>query len=111
MKSLQESAFRQRKQQKVSKSLTNEEHILYNLMNALVEKYSMVKEVPNIQNKGIKNVYTLKNVYLKCIFMQKVSTCNGCLEWIKKSGIFNSEVTGKQIEEILQTLVLDDEIL
>jgi DNA-directed RNA polymerase III subunit RPC6 len=53
----------------------------------------------------------LKNVCLKCIFMQKVSTCDGCLEWIKKSGIFNTEVTRKQIEEILQTLVLDDEIM
>ncbi|AES82210.2 putative RNA polymerase Rpc34 [Medicago truncatula] len=112
--------------------------VLNKSLKALVEKYSMVKEVPNIQNEDIKHymaaelepseditgghfysdgkldtgfIDALKKVCLKCIFMHKVSTCDGCLEWIKKSEIFNTEVTGKQIEEILQTLVLDDEIM
>ncbi|CAK8535955.1 unnamed protein product [Lathyrus sativus] len=106
-------------------------------LKTLISK-NMIKEVTTIQNKGRKHymakefmpseeitgahfysdgkldidyINSLKDVCLKCIFMQKVSTCDGCLEWIKRSGVFNTEVTKKQMEEILQTLVLDDEIM
>ncbi|CAI8591540.1 unnamed protein product [Vicia faba] len=105
-------------------------------LKSLIAK-NMIKEVTTIQNKGRKHymakefmpseeitgghfysdgkldvdyINSLKDVCLKCIFMQKVSTCDGCVEWIKRSGVFNTEVTTKQMEEILQTLVLDDEI-
>lgn len=106
-------------------------------MKALMNK-SMVKELPSIKNKGIKiymgtefepskditggHFYSegsldtvfidaLKQTCLQCISLERVSTCDGCLEWVKKSGVFTTQVTGEQIEEILQTLVLDDEIM
>ncbi|XP_073222081.1 uncharacterized protein [Cicer arietinum] len=155
----------QRKRQKVSPSLTNEESILYNLiyskkdigiwtgdmkretnlpvtvfnktLKELMSK-SMIKEVTTIQNKGRKhymaiefepskeitggNWYTdgkldtdfiaaLKDVCFKYISKQKVSTLDGFLEWSKKNGIFNSEVTPTQVEDIMKTLVLDDAIV
>ncbi|XP_058722116.1 uncharacterized protein LOC131593568 [Vicia villosa] len=166
MNRLRDSAFTQRKRQKVSEPvLTDEERLLFNLIRSrenigiwtgdmkretnllttvvnkslktLIAK-NMIKEVTTIQNKGRKHymakefmpseeitgghfyhdgkldtgyINSLKAVCLKCIFMQKVSTCDGCVESIKRSTtVFNTEVTTKQMEEILQTLVLDDEI-
>ncbi|KAL4322798.1 hypothetical protein HN51_067960 [Arachis hypogaea] len=60
-------------------------------------------------DKELINV--MKSVCLKYISRQKVVTRDGVLEWSRKSGVFTAEVSNQQIEEILQTLVLDDEII
>ncbi|CAJ2679544.1 DNA-directed RNA polymerase III subunit RPC6-like isoform X1 [Trifolium pratense] len=111
--------------------------VVNKFLKLLVSK-DMVKEVPTIQNKGRKHfmatefvpseeitgghfysdgnldkelIDALKKVCVKCISMQRVSTCDGCLEWCKKTGVFTTEVTEKQIKGILETLVLDNEIM
>ncbi|KAJ1406450.1 Winged helix-like DNA-binding domain superfamily [Sesbania bispinosa] len=104
----------------------------------LLQSKNLIKEVVNIQNKGRKHymaaefepskeitggdwysegsldtdlINLIKDVCLKYIFRQKVVTRDGVLEWSTKSGVFSAEVTTQQIEEILRTLVLDDEIM
>ncbi|XP_061343587.1 uncharacterized protein LOC133289621 [Gastrolobium bilobum] len=103
-----------------------------------LQSKNLIREVVNIQNKGRKHYmaaefepskeitggdwYTegsldtefinlAKDVCMRYIFRQKVSTREGVLEWSRKSGVFAVEVTTQQIEEILRTLVLDDEII
>ena len=46
---------------------------------------------------------------IRCFF--NVIFRGAVLEWSRKSGVFNVEVTTQQTNEILQTLVLDDEIV
>lgn len=104
----------------------------------LLQSKNLIKEVVNIQNKGRKHymaaefepskeitggvwynqgrldtdfINLVKDVCLKYIFRQKVATRDGVMEWSRKSGVFNVEVTTQQIDEILRTLVLDDEIV
>ncbi|XP_061345824.1 uncharacterized protein LOC133291561, partial [Gastrolobium bilobum] len=103
-----------------------------------LQSKNLTKEVVNIQNKGRKHYmaaefepskeitggdwYTegsldtefiniAKDVCMRYIFRQKVATHEGVSEWSRKSGVFAVEVTTQQIEEILRTLVLDDEII
>lgn len=103
----------------------------------LLQSKNLIKEVVNIQNKGRKHYmaaefepskeitggdwYTqgsldtyfinlVKDVCLKYIFRQKVATCDGILEWSRKSGVFTVGITAQQTDEILRALVLDDEI-
>ncbi|CAJ2632859.1 DNA-directed RNA polymerase iii subunit rpc6-like protein [Trifolium pratense] len=107
------------------------------ILKALVAK-EVIKDVPTIQNKGRKNymakefvpsteitgghfysdggldtglIDALKKVCVQCISNQRVSTCDGCLEWCRRSGVFTTQITEKQIKEILETLILDDEIM
>jgi DNA-directed RNA polymerase III subunit RPC6 len=111
--------------------------VINKILKGLVSK-EVVKDVPTIHNKGRKNymatefvpsteitgghfysdggldtefIDTLKKVCVQCISMQKVSTCDGCLEWCRRSGVFTIEINEKQIKEILETLILDDEIM
>ncbi|RYQ98519.1 hypothetical protein Ahy_B07g086249 [Arachis hypogaea] len=104
----------------------------------LLQSKGLIKEVVNIQNKARKHymaaqfepskeitggdwysegnldkelINAVKSVCLKYISRQKVVTCDGVLEWSRKSGVFTAEVSNQQIEEILRTLVLDDEII
>ncbi|RYR49940.1 hypothetical protein Ahy_A07g036464 isoform B [Arachis hypogaea] len=104
----------------------------------LLQSKGLIKEVVNIQNKARKHymaaqfepskeitggdwysegnldkelINAVKSVCLNYISRQKVVTCDGVLEWSRKSGVFTAEVSNQQIEEILRTLVLDDEII
>ncbi|XP_061353416.1 uncharacterized protein LOC133298171 [Gastrolobium bilobum] len=104
----------------------------------LLQSKSLIKEVVNIRNKSRKlfmaaefepsNEITggewysegkldsefithLTSVCLKSIFQLKVATCDGILEWTRKTRIFPVEVTKQQVEQILRILVMDDKIL
>ncbi|OVA19488.1 RNA polymerase Rpc34 [Macleaya cordata] len=98
----------------------------------------LIKEVVNIHKKGKKYfmavefepsmeltggawyvegkldtefIQILKEQCMKHIYKLKVATVEGITESIRKSGLFKVECTIKQIAEIVQTLVLDNEVV
>ncbi|KAI9109557.1 hypothetical protein K1719_019611 [Acacia pycnantha] len=124
-----------------SKEMKEETNLPDNVVRkalASLQVKKLIKEVVNCQNKAKKHymafefkpskeisggdwyidgnldkdfIDIVKRVCLKHIFIQKVATVDGILEWIKKNHAFRVEFTSHQIEEILQALVLDDQIV
>ncbi|XP_065869198.1 uncharacterized protein [Euphorbia lathyris] len=104
----------------------------------VLQAKSLIKEVVNIQNKGRKHymatefqpskeisggtwyvegsldtefIKLLKELCKKQIYKLKVATLEGVTDSIKRSGVFNTELTKQQIDEIVRALVLDNEII
>ncbi|KAK4267321.1 hypothetical protein QN277_024116 [Acacia crassicarpa] len=124
-----------------SKEMKEETNLPDNVVRkalASLQVKKLIKEVVNCQNKAKKHyiasefkpskeitggdwysegnldkdfIEIVKDVFLKIIFIQKVATVDGILEWVKKNHAFHVELTSHQIEEILQALVLDDQII
>ncbi|EEF50894.1 DNA-directed RNA polymerase III subunit RPC6 [Ricinus communis] len=104
----------------------------------VLQAKNLIKEVVNIQNKGRKHymatefepskeitggawyvegnldtefIKLLKEVCTKQVLKLKVATLEGITDSIKRSGIFNTELTKQQIEEIVKALVLDNALI
>ncbi|XP_073149379.1 uncharacterized protein [Henckelia pumila] len=113
------------------------DHVVNKSLKSLIAK-KLVKEVVNIQYKGKKHymavefepskeisggdwyidgnldkefIKALQDLCLWYMRSQRVATLQGVHNELKKSDVVNFELSAQQIEEILNSLVLDDEII
>ncbi|XP_073299474.1 uncharacterized protein [Primulina huaijiensis] len=120
---------------KVDTKLTD--HVVNKSLKSLTAK-KLVKEVVNIQNKGKKHymavefepskeisggewyvdgnldkelINILQDLCLRCMRAQRVATLQGVHNELKKKGVLNFEISAQQVAEILNSMVLDGEII
>ncbi|KAL2489814.1 DNA-directed RNA polymerase [Forsythia ovata] len=113
------------------------DHVVNKSLKSLLTR-TLIKEVVNIQNKGKKHymsvefepskevsggvwyvdgnldkelVNVLKQLCLRCIRVQKVATLERVHEDLKKQHVVNFEISIQQVSEILNSMVLDNEII
>ncbi|KZV45239.1 DNA-directed RNA polymerase III subunit rpc6-like [Dorcoceras hygrometricum] len=113
------------------------DHVVNKSLKSLIAK-KLVKEVVNIQYKGKKHymavefepskeitggewytngnldkelINALQRLCLKYMMAQRVATLQGVQNELKRSGVVNFEVSAQQVSEILNSMVLDDQII
>lgn len=113
------------------------DHVVNKSLKSLIAK-KLVKEVVNIQNKGKKHymavefepskeitggewyidgnldkelISVLQKLCLRYMRAQRVATLQGVHNDLKKNQAVNFELSAQQVTEILNSMVLDDEII